>query len=148
MHFTFCWILPIVPRRISQFSPNIFDSNGLFPLTHMNPVVIEKLLLFFIVCQANKLLVTCVGHRCSSPYVTSRYTFFFFEKKLYGEVNQQGDRRQGSQVCFLDPGSGAKFTGSGEFQTWKLTGETWIRVHISYSCCWKPDFPIEGLLAW
>ena len=32
-------------------------------------------------------------------------------KELYCKVDKQGDRKQGSQICLLDPGFGVKFKG-------------------------------------
>lgn len=63
---------------------------------------------------------------------------FWEKKELHCEVDQQEDRKQGSQICLPDPGIKVKFKGLEEFQTWKLTSLE--SVHVNYWCCWKTDF--------
>ena len=51
---------------------------------------------------------------------------FWEKKELHCEVDQQEDRKQGSQICLPDPGIKVKFKGLEEFQTWKLTDKSRI----------------------
>ena len=94
----------------------------------------------FISFYTASLLLLCKG---SLPDVhrSQHYGTIFLEKKeFYYEGNWFGHRRQGSQMCLLDSGSGQNLRGWGGFQTWKLTGRFWFSPY-NYSCLKKPDFP-------
>ena len=85
---------------------------------------------------------TCFKYRYILVYVPSKGSLpnthgskycgisFWEKEELYCEVDRQGGRRQGSQICLLD--------SELELGSWLASHEL---VHISYSCCWKPYYP-------